>query len=256
MFKFFRKIRYNLMETGKTGKYFKYAIGEIVLVMIGILLALQVNNWNNHRLEASKEQMFLKNLKSDFKNNLTEYKIIYGRGEEAYQASVDLLEIIKSDKTIISAKIDTLINKIVNKIQSLDLTSGSIDEIINTGSLNIIKDAELRKQLSNWSYHMADTRDDIDIMNAYLFDVFIPSLTNKTLLRNISGPDHFVSNFGLPKISKSGFKIDYNQTIRTFEFENQVYNNALNYMYTLNAYKVIEAYLLNTLELIEANIND
>ena len=46
MIKFFRKIRYDLMGENKTGKYLKYAIGEIVLVMIGILLALQINNWN------------------------------------------------------------------------------------------------------------------------------------------------------------------------------------------------------------------
>lgn len=254
MIKFFRKIRQELAYDNKPSKYLRYAIGEIVLVMVGILLALQVNNWNNHRLEASKEQMFLKNLKSDFKTNLTEYKKIYGRGSEAYQASVDLLEIIKSDKVINPAEIDVLLNKIINKIQSLDLISGSIDEIINTGSLNIIRDTELRKQLSNWSYHLADTRDDIEIMNAYLFDVFIPSLTNKVLLRNASGPDHFVKNLGLPKISKSGFKIDYNQTIRSFEFENRVYNNAMNYMYTLNSYKLIEHYLVDTLERIENNI--
>ena len=49
MIKFFRKIRQNLLMENKTGKYLKYAIGEIVLVMIGILLALQVNNWNEQR---------------------------------------------------------------------------------------------------------------------------------------------------------------------------------------------------------------
>jgi len=49
MIKFFRHIRYNLMETGNTGKYFKYAIGEIILVVIGILIALQINNWNEAR---------------------------------------------------------------------------------------------------------------------------------------------------------------------------------------------------------------
>ena len=49
MIKFFRKIRYNLMEQNKTGNYFKYAIGEIVLVVIGILIALQINNWNENR---------------------------------------------------------------------------------------------------------------------------------------------------------------------------------------------------------------
>ena len=49
MIKFFRKIRLQLLGEGKTAKYFKYAIGEILLVMIGILLALQVNNWNEGR---------------------------------------------------------------------------------------------------------------------------------------------------------------------------------------------------------------
>ena len=49
MIKFFRKIRYDLMSDNKTGKYLKYAIGEIVLVVIGILIALQINNWNENR---------------------------------------------------------------------------------------------------------------------------------------------------------------------------------------------------------------
>ena len=44
------------METGKTGKYFKYAIGEIILVVIGILIALQINNWNEHRKEKMNER--------------------------------------------------------------------------------------------------------------------------------------------------------------------------------------------------------
>ncbi|NNC44454.1 MAG: hypothetical protein HKN99_01055 [Winogradskyella sp.] len=55
MIKFFRKIRYNLMEQNKTGKYFKYAIGEIILVVIGILIALQINNWNEQRKEKQQE---------------------------------------------------------------------------------------------------------------------------------------------------------------------------------------------------------
>ena len=49
MIKFFRKIRYQLLGEGNTGKYLKYAIGEIVLVAIGILIALSVNNWNEER---------------------------------------------------------------------------------------------------------------------------------------------------------------------------------------------------------------
>ena len=62
MIKFFRKIRYNLMSENKTGKYFKYAIGEIVLVVIGILIALQINNWNEERKSDRQIELLLNNL--------------------------------------------------------------------------------------------------------------------------------------------------------------------------------------------------
>ncbi len=65
MIKFFRKIRQSLLVEGKTGKYFKYAIGEIVLVVIGILLALQINNWNEARKTRNKEMSYLTNIKND-----------------------------------------------------------------------------------------------------------------------------------------------------------------------------------------------
>jgi hypothetical protein len=60
MLQFFRKIRYDLINNNKTGKYLKYAIGEILLVPIGILLALQVNNWNENRKNADEEIKILK----------------------------------------------------------------------------------------------------------------------------------------------------------------------------------------------------
>ena len=58
------------MEKNKTGKYLKYAIGEILLVMIGILLALQVNNWNENRKNSSIEKETLSNLTADLKSSL------------------------------------------------------------------------------------------------------------------------------------------------------------------------------------------
>lgn len=65
MIKFFRRIRYDLMEKNKTGKYLKYALGEIVLVVIGILIALQINNWNEHRKEISRSQNYLEEFRKD-----------------------------------------------------------------------------------------------------------------------------------------------------------------------------------------------
>jgi hypothetical protein len=58
MIKFFRKIRQNLLMKNKTGKYLKYAIGEIFLVVIGIFIALQLNNWNENRKTDSIKQSY------------------------------------------------------------------------------------------------------------------------------------------------------------------------------------------------------
>ncbi|WP_223033044.1 DUF6090 family protein [Hanstruepera marina] len=71
MIKFFRKIRQNLIMENKTGKYFKYAIGEIVLVVIGILIALQINNWNEERKEREQSVFYHEQLIADLKNVIT-----------------------------------------------------------------------------------------------------------------------------------------------------------------------------------------
>jgi hypothetical protein len=76
MIKFFRKIRYNLMEKNKTGKYFKYAIGEIVLVVIGILIALQINNWNTKKNTKLKEKDALSEILQDLKSDNEQLKKI------------------------------------------------------------------------------------------------------------------------------------------------------------------------------------
>ena len=62
------------METGKTGKYFKYAIGEIILVVIGILIALQINNWNENRKLKIDEKIILTDLIEDLKLDYTAFK--------------------------------------------------------------------------------------------------------------------------------------------------------------------------------------
>jgi hypothetical protein len=65
MIKFFRKIRQNLLSEGKTGKYLKYAIGEIILVVIGILFALQINNWNIKNVQQKEGRKYLTSIKSN-----------------------------------------------------------------------------------------------------------------------------------------------------------------------------------------------
>ena len=74
MIKFFRHIRKSLIERNQMRKYFKYAIGEILLVVIGILIALQINTWNEGRKLKNSEYKVLGQLRSDLNTNLEEIK--------------------------------------------------------------------------------------------------------------------------------------------------------------------------------------
>jgi len=66
MMKFFRKNRQNLLSEGKTGKYLKYAIGEIALVVIGILIALGINDWNDQKKQTKSEFIYYCRILDDF----------------------------------------------------------------------------------------------------------------------------------------------------------------------------------------------
>ncbi|WP_296380305.1 DUF6090 family protein [Winogradskyella sp.] len=80
------------METGKTGKYFKYAIGEIILVMIGILLALQVSNWNDKRLEKQTLKNTYAIIAEDLKNDIADIDLILKGKKEAEPVFYKILD--------------------------------------------------------------------------------------------------------------------------------------------------------------------
>jgi len=100
MIKFFRKIRYNLMEQNKTGKYLKYAIGEIVLVVIGILIALSINNWNEGRKAIKQEIKILSELKNDLQTNLNEIEETFNTTNTRQKATVLILDYFKNNKQV------------------------------------------------------------------------------------------------------------------------------------------------------------
>ena len=74
MIKIFRKIRQNLIMENKTGKYFKYAIGEIILVVIGILIALWINNANQEHQQNKEQKALVVSLELELKENIKELK--------------------------------------------------------------------------------------------------------------------------------------------------------------------------------------
>ncbi len=110
MLRFFRRIRKGLIDSFSTRKYLLYAVGEILLVMIGILLALQVNNWNENRKDLKKEQLILQNLEKNLVFNLRELNQTFESTKTGYNASLQLLELIKPESSIHATyKVDSLI---------------------------------------------------------------------------------------------------------------------------------------------------
>ncbi|MEJ2162073.1 MAG: DUF6090 family protein [Robiginitalea sp.] len=100
MLRFFRQIRQRLLTDNKFSKYLLYAIGEILLVVIGILIALQVNNWNEDRIERKNEVKLLKELKADLDANLEEIAVIKRRLKRKWNYSDSIMIYIRQKREV------------------------------------------------------------------------------------------------------------------------------------------------------------
>ena len=138
MLTFFRRIRKGLLDGGATRKYLLYAIGEILLVMIGILLALQVNNWNESLKEQQSELMLLRSLKEEITANLEELD----GGIKLHVASKDMcLTILEhfgdQNRTIDTDFLDSLV-ELASAPYTINLKKGIVKSIIATGDLKYL----------------------------------------------------------------------------------------------------------------------
>ncbi|MBC3846824.1 hypothetical protein H8K90_10575 [Winogradskyella echinorum] len=145
MIKFFRKIRQNLLMDNKTGKYFKYAIGEIVLVVIGIIIALQINNWNENRKNKITEADYYCRILDDLKLN---EKLI----DENYKLTTDRIKLTKSlikDLNSIPNDRSTILNKFVFALrQDVSVPSNiTFEELTSSGQLKLLTDIKLKNRL-------------------------------------------------------------------------------------------------------------
>jgi len=165
MIKFFRKIRQNLISEGKTSKYLKYAIGEIVLVMIGILLALQVNSLNQRRLDRLEEKKILISLKQDFRNAIEEFETLNLIRRDLILAAK---EIFKLSPEAVNEYPETYLDSLFGKTLSgptFNNKSGSLNVLLTSGKINLISNQPLKEFLIEWPGDVEDMIEDESIQN-------------------------------------------------------------------------------------------
>ena len=146
MIKFFRKIRQEYLNKGKTHKYFQYAIGEILLVVIGILIALSINNWNESRLLRKAEMNFYRNTKQqllDDANNIASELRFNTKYSEQFKYAIQLIQ--SKNK----GEIDSLGKIVVNLIDYSDFDGqGNIYEtMVNSGNIKLLKNEVIIEKL-------------------------------------------------------------------------------------------------------------
>ena len=178
MLKFFRHIRQKLLQQNKVGRYLKYAIGEILLVVIGILIALQINNANEAHKAKQSEQLVIKNLIQDlradslaFNDNLDYLSKINNLHQTLYEIGVKGMDsdienpnlirfmiyhnpiAVKNDPLIAGKISNEDIRKEINTYSryliDLDATSLQLDEFIENRMRVFLADKKVHR-LSNW----------------------------------------------------------------------------------------------------------
>ncbi len=148
MINFFRKIRRKLLSKGNLKRYLFYAVGEILLVMVGILLALQVNNWNQQKINNKKELKALLDLNKEFKLNEERIKLKQNLRISIVPTLENYVGLISSGNAEYSSF------EALHSTQFLfgmtNPSNGVIDALISSGDISLISNDSLKYFLADW----------------------------------------------------------------------------------------------------------
>jgi tetratricopeptide (TPR) repeat protein len=216
MIKFFRKIRQKLLSENKFSKYLIYAIGEIVLVVIGILIALQINTWNEHKKTLAKERLMLASLLEDFEDNTRNIEFILN----AYTNAVDGL---KRKLTYIGKDASDFDQEMKNDLITVSyaksgLVSGALNALLNSDQIGLIKNSELKKLLTSYPYNMDIFLNQLDEVNEYIMKTHIPLIDSYISLLERSN-----EQIAYPKLLPNIIQSDYNGLLNEVKFQNLIF---------------------------------
>ena len=169
-----------MLSEGNTGKYFKYAIGEIILVVIGILIALQINNWNEQRIERKKEQAILKRLTNEFRSNREQLLDKIESRNDIIKKCSRLLsyynEPEKADIDSILAYLGSIVPTTFDPIQN---------DLVSSGSIEIITNEELKQLLINWSTDVIQLQEVEQMFLRYYETIYMPYMNEIGIQRDL-----------------------------------------------------------------------
>ena len=224
-----------MIKENRTSKYLLYAIGEIVLVVIGILIALQVNNLNESSKNDVKAEKFLMKLKNQIERNIETVELQQAQNNQFLEISERLISLTNTNSgKNIETKLDTLV--LVNSFDfNLNLDMLSLSEARNNGDLDLVKSDSLTLNI----YKFIKLYDDLmvreKVTNEDLTMNFKPYLNKHYNVRNL------VYMNGYPELKKSTFNQKKNIQI----LSDQVFENLLvtRILFLIDIYELNESLL-------------
>lgn len=176
MLKLFRQLRRKFIAENKLKNYLVYALGEIFLVVVGILIALAINNAQHSRSISVKEATYLEGLQKEFQTSKNKLDTLLVVNKTNYESAREILTIIadtlnKPDEEEIS---ELVYNSLSNDI-AFNPNNSLLNEMINSGSLRDLSNTELRKQLTNWLSSLDDIAKqeaELKLQRDHVLDLF------------------------------------------------------------------------------------
>ena len=157
MLNFFKKLRKQEM---RGARYLKYAFGEILLVVIGILIALGINNWNEERKNRKKEKAFLADIHREFLTNQEQLAYIKSRHEECLAYSNKLLALFPIDVQKVNLDSLAKYRRLAGGDWTFEPVQGRINWLVNNEAFDLIKNTELQEALLAWQPTYNDYHED------------------------------------------------------------------------------------------------
>lgn len=255
MITLFRRIREKLIGEGNIRRYLLYAVGEIALVVIGILLALQINTLNEQQKRSDQESYLILELKKEVEDNLILIEEDIMTNQAGLNGTIGFLKLLQ-DRGLEDHKdkADSLIVHLYY-INTFEPVSGIIDDIVTTGKLDLIRDDSLRKEMANWAGRNIDLYDDIEIRNNYLFNTIIPFVSKYYPLidtRDVFG-DIDLNSPLWNELKDSEHAIDI-EKMYSKEMEAHLYNHAMNQEYVINGTRIYQEYIKSLLNKIDEQL--